>query len=112
MYEIIYLKQLYDDPNLTIQAGFINQEDKPPARDNLVSLHQGQRVLLFLYPKTPQMLFSLRTSARYHHVLDKLFCVTASPVGPIRTVQARRLSEGSQQKLQQWLKHELQVLGL
>lgn len=111
MYEIIFLKQLYEDQTLNIQAGFINQERKTP-RSKVISLTEGHNVILFFQAKTPHMLFSLRTSARYQHVLNNLFCVTTSPVGPIITPYDKKLTESAVQKLQQWLNYELNVLGL
>jgi hypothetical protein len=112
LYEIIFLKELYADLNLTIRAGYINQDKKAPFRSKVVSLKEGHQILLFFQPKTPHMLFTLRTSARYRHVLNNLFCVTASPVGPIMTIHDKKLPEHAGQKLHQWLNHELQVLGL
>jgi hypothetical protein len=112
LYEIIFLKELYQDANLVIHAGYINQEKKAHSRSKVVSLSEGNPVWLFFQPKTPHMLFTLRTSSRYRHVLNHLFCVTTSPVGPILTLQDRKLPDHAGQKLHQWLNYELRVLGL
>ncbi|MFC4769640.1 hypothetical protein [Effusibacillus consociatus] len=112
MYEVILLKEFYSDPGLSIHAGYINQEKKTASKSNVVSLSNGQHVMLFFEAKTPNTLFMLRTYGRYRNVLNNLFCVTASPVGPILIQENDKLSETSVHKINQWVKQELRMLGL
>jgi hypothetical protein len=112
MYEIIYLSELYDTPSLTIKAGYINQDKKASANAHIAALADAQKVLLFFEAKTPNMLFTLRSYERYQHVMNHLFCLTASPVGPIHAHRDHKLSETALNKANQWVKHELRLLGL
>ncbi|WP_018130657.1 hypothetical protein [Effusibacillus pohliae] len=111
MYEVIFLKELYSDPGLSIHAGYINQDKKLTLKSHPASLPDAQEVILFFEAKTPNTLFTLRTYGRYRHVLNNLFCVTSSPVGPIFT-QNEKLSETALHKVNQWVKQELRMLGL
>lgn len=112
MYEIIYLNELYNSPSLTIKAGFINQDKKTSANAHMKALADAQKVMLFFEAKTPNMLFTLRSYGRYQHVMNHVFCLTASPVGLILSHRDHKLSEMSLNKVNQWVKHELRLLGL
>lgn len=112
MYEIIFLKELYNDPSLTIKAGYINENKKNATHSNVAAISNAQKVLLFVEAKTPSMLFTLRSYSRYQHVLNNLFCLTTSPVGPIVAHLEHQLSETALNKANQWVLHELRLLGL
>lgn len=109
---MIFLKEVYTSPSLLIHAGYINQEKKANGNSKISSIKDVKKVVLFFQVKSPNMLFTLRTyGSRYMHVINNIFCVTLSPIGAIQ-IMNDELSDLATQKVQQWVRHELNLLGL
>ncbi len=112
MYEVISIMEFYSNPSISIHAGYINQNKNAISTEKITSLSNGQNIILFFQAKTPNMLFILRSYGNhYMHVIDQLFCVTSSPVGKLMTIE-NKIPESAMPKIKQWVRQELNILGL